>query len=67
MRVHSPWVGVCGPSLTCRHWGFFVPPTEYVASQVEAPSSYVNSLQTPVLVEHRFSLACLHRSYPNGA
>ena len=68
MRVHSPWVGVYSPSLTCRHWGFFVPPADFVAPKVEAPSSCcVNSLHTPVLVEHWFSLACLQYSYPNGA
>ena len=40
MRVHSPLVGVYGPSLTCRHWGFSVSPTDFVAPQVEAPSDY---------------------------
>ena len=40
MRVHSPLVGVYGPSLTCRHWGFFVPPADVVAPQVEAPFDY---------------------------
>ena len=40
MRVHSPLVGVYGFSLTCRDWGFFVSPVDFVAPQVEAPSDY---------------------------
>ena len=40
MRVHSPLVGVYGPSLTYRHWGFLASPTDFVAPQVEAPSNY---------------------------
>ena len=40
MRVHSPLMGVYGPSLTCRHWGFLVPPVDFVAPKVEAPSDY---------------------------
>ena len=68
MKVHSPWVGVYGPSLIFRYWGFFVPPVDFVVPQVEAPSGYcVNSLHTLVLMEHWFSLACLQCSYPNGA
>ena len=68
MRLHSPLVGVYGPLLTCRHWGFLVSLAGFVAPQVEAPSDYyVNRLHTPVLVEHWFSLACLQCSYPNVA
>ena len=53
MRVRSPLVGVYGPSLTCRHWGFFVPPIGFVAPQVEVPSAQsVNSPHSPVEVEH---------------
>ena len=40
MRVHSPLVGVYGPSLTCRHCDFLVPLADFVAPQVEAPSDY---------------------------
>ena len=53
MRVHSPLVGVYGPSLTCRHWGFSVPPVGFVAPRVEVSSAHsVNSLHSPVEVEH---------------
>ena len=53
MRVHSPLVGVYGLSLTCRHWGFSIPPVDFVAPRVEVPSAYsVNSLHSPVKVEH---------------
>ena len=38
MRVHSPLVGVYGPSLTCRHWDFFGPPIGSAVLQVGAPS-----------------------------
>ena len=38
MRVHSPLVGVYGPSLTCKHWGFSAPHVSFVAPQVGAPS-----------------------------
>ena len=38
MRLHSPLVGVYGPSLTCRNLGFFVPPIGFVAPRVEGPS-----------------------------
>ena len=40
MRLHSPLVGVYGPSLTCRHWGFMVSSVDFVTPQVEAPSYY---------------------------
>ena len=40
MRVHSHLVGAYGPSFTCRHWGFLVSHTDFVAPQVEAPSDY---------------------------
>ena len=53
MRVHSPLVGVYGPSLTCRRWGFSVPPAGFVAPGVEVPSVHsVNSFHSPVEVEH---------------
>ena len=53
MRVHSPLVGVYGPSLTCRNWGFYVLPVGFVAPRVEVPSTHsVNSLQSPIEVEH---------------
>ena len=68
MRVHSPLVGVYGPSLICRHWGFSAPPADFVAPQVEVPSDYcVSSLHSPVLMEHWFSVVCLQCSYPSGA
>ena len=52
MRVHSLLVGVYGPSLMCRYWGFSVPPTDFVAPRVEVPSDYcVSSLHSPVLVD----------------
>ena len=52
MRVHSPLVGVYGPSLTCRHWGFSVPPVGFVAPRVEVPSAYsVNSLHFTALLK----------------
>ena len=34
MRVHSPVVGVCDPSLTCRHWALFESPVGSAALQV---------------------------------
>ena len=40
MRLHSPFGGVYGPSLTCSHWGFLVSPVDFIAPQVEAPSDY---------------------------
>ena len=40
MRLHSPLVGVYGPSLTCRHWGFLVSPADFVSPQVEVLSDY---------------------------
>ena len=38
MRVHSPLVGIYGPSLTCKHRGFSAPLVRFVAPQVGAPS-----------------------------
>ena len=53
MRVHSPLVGVYGPSLFCMHWGFSVPPASFVAPRVEVPSAHsINSLHSPVEVWH---------------
>ena len=53
MRVHSPVVGVYGPSLTCKHWGFSPPPVGFVALQVEAPSDHNSGLlQSLVPVGH---------------
>ena len=40
MRVHSPLVGVCDPSLTCRHWVLYEPPVGSTALQVGSPSDY---------------------------
>ena len=37
MRVHSPLVGVCDPSLTYRHWAPFEPPVSSTALQVGSP------------------------------
>ena len=68
MRLHSPLGGVCGPSLTCRHWGFLVSPVDFVAPQMEAPSDYyVDSRHTLVIEKHWFALACLQCFYPNVA
>ena len=53
MRVYSPLVGVYGPSLICRHWGFYVPLVGFIAPRVEVPSAHsVNSLHSPIEVEH---------------
>ena len=53
MRVHSPLVGVYGPSLFCMHWGFSIPPVGFVSLRVEVPFSHsINSLHSPVEVEH---------------
>ena len=38
MRVHSPLVGECDPSLICRHWDPFEPPVGSTVLQVGAPS-----------------------------
>ena len=53
MRVHSPLVGVYGPSLTRRNWGFSILPVGFVAPRVEVPSAQsVNLLHSPVEVGH---------------
>ena len=68
MRLHSPLVGVYGPSLTCRHWGFLVSPADFVAPQVEASSvQCLGSLHNPTPVGHWLSLICLQCSYPRMA
>ena len=38
MRVHSPLVGVYGPSLFCMHSGSFEPPVGSTVPQVKGPS-----------------------------
>ena len=40
MRVQSPLVGVCGPSLTCRHWVPYELPIGSAALQVGSLSDY---------------------------
>ena len=40
MMVHSPLVGVCDPSLTCRHWAPCEPPVGSTALQVGSPSGW---------------------------
>ena len=53
MRVHSPLVGVYGPSLFCMHLGSFEPPVGSVVHRVEDPSGQCSgSLHNPVQVEH---------------
>ena len=40
MRVHSPLVGVCDPSLTCMHWVPYESLVGFDALQVGSPSDY---------------------------
>ena len=68
MRVHSPLVGECDPSLICRHWDPFEPPVGSIVLQVGAPSvQCLGSLHNPAPVGHWFSLICLLCSYPRIA
>ena len=68
MRVNSPLVGVCGPSLTYRHWDFFGPPIGYAVLRVGAPSvKCLGSLHNPAPMGHWFSLIHLQCSYPRIA
>ena len=53
MRVHSPLVGVCDPSLICRHWNPFEPPVGSAPPQVEVQFVHsLGSIHTPVQLEH---------------
>ena len=53
MSVHSPLVGVYGPSLTCRHWDLFVSPVGSTVLRVGAPYvQCLGSLHNPAPVGH---------------
>ena len=53
MRVHSPLVGVYGPSLFYMHLGSFEPLIGSAVPQVEGQSGYCSgSLHKPIQVEH---------------
>ena len=53
MRVHSPFVGECDPSLIFRHWDPFEPPVGSAVLRVGAPSvQCLGSLHNPAPVGH---------------
>ena len=68
MRVHSPLVGECDPSLICRHWDSFEPPVGSTVLRVGAPSvQCLGSLHNPDPVGDWFSLIFLWCSNPRIA
>ena len=60
MRVHSPLVGVYGPSLIYKHWDFFGHPVGSTVLRVGASSiQCLGTLHNPAPVGHWFSLIYL--------